>query len=233
MAIVQRNVQIKASPQETMALLSDASRWPDWYPGMTEIDIAAPFPEAGGKVVFKVKSAGISMPITETVLDYEPGKLQVLQMDGMLSGRARSEATPDGDGTRRTTTFDYSLPGGVFGKIADALIVRRLNVKSLEEGLQNFKVLVERPKVARRRAGGCRPSRCSYVKAKPLIRPQRCARSCACPSRSRSFAPSSSGIIKERIPGRHSSVGAMPRSYQVRPGIHGPVASDTTRAGQT
>ena len=30
MAIVQRNVQIKASPQETMAVLSDASRWPDW-----------------------------------------------------------------------------------------------------------------------------------------------------------------------------------------------------------
>jgi hypothetical protein len=29
MAMVQRNVQIKASPQETMALLSDASRWPD------------------------------------------------------------------------------------------------------------------------------------------------------------------------------------------------------------
>ena len=45
MAIVQRNVQIKASPQETMALLSNASRWPDWYPGMTEIDIAAPFPD--------------------------------------------------------------------------------------------------------------------------------------------------------------------------------------------
>src|SRR3979411_684545 len=52
MAIVQRNVQIKASPQETMALLSDASRWPDWYPGMTELNIAAPFPEEGGKVAF-------------------------------------------------------------------------------------------------------------------------------------------------------------------------------------
>ena len=74
MAIVQRNVQIEASPQETMALLSDASRWPDWYPGMTEIDLVAPFPEEGGKVVFKVKSAGMSMPITETVLDYQPGK---------------------------------------------------------------------------------------------------------------------------------------------------------------
>ena len=89
MAMVQRSVQIKASPQETMTLLTDASRWPDWYPGMTQISITAPFPEEGGKVVFKVKSAGISMPITETVLEYQPGKLQVFQMEGLLPGRAR------------------------------------------------------------------------------------------------------------------------------------------------
>jgi len=144
MAIVQRNVQIKASPQETMALLSDASRWSDWYPGMTEIDIAAPFPEEGGKVAFKVKSAGMSMPISETVLDYQPHKLQLLQMEGMLSGRARWEVTPEGDRTRLTTTFDYALPGGVLGKLADALVVKRMNAKSLERGLNNFKALVER-----------------------------------------------------------------------------------------
>jgi uncharacterized protein YndB with AHSA1/START domain len=144
MAIVQSNVQIEASPQKTMALCSDASRWPDWYPGMKEIDLVAPFPEEGGKVAFKVKSAGMSMPITETVLDYQPGKLLLLQMQGMLSGRARWELTPDGDGTRLTTTFDYALPGGVFGKLADALIVERMNRKSLEEALNNFKALVER-----------------------------------------------------------------------------------------
>jgi uncharacterized membrane protein len=147
MAIVQRNIQIKASPQETMALLSDASRWPDWYPGMTEIDVAPPFPEKGSKVVFKVKSAGMSMAITETVLDYQPGKLQLLQIDGMMSGRARWELTPEGDGTRVTTTFDYALPGGVLGKIADALLVKRVNAKGLEEGLHNFKALVERQSV--------------------------------------------------------------------------------------
>jgi uncharacterized protein YndB with AHSA1/START domain len=143
-AIVQRNVQINASPQQTMALLSDASRWPEWYPGMTEIEIVAPFPEAGGKVAFKVKSAGVSMPITETVLDYQPDELQLFQMEGMLSGRARWELAPQGDGTRLTTTFDYALPGGVFGKLADALIVKRINGKSLEQALNNFKALVER-----------------------------------------------------------------------------------------
>ncbi len=147
MAIVERSIQIKASPQATMSLLSEASRWPEWYPGMSEVDVTAPFPEAGGKVVFKVKSAGISMSITETVLDYQPGKLQLLQMDGMLSGRARWELTPEGDGTRLTTTFDYALPGGVFGKIADALIVKRINAKSLEEALHSFKAFVERQSV--------------------------------------------------------------------------------------
>jgi hypothetical protein len=29
-------------------------------------------------------------------------------MEGMLSGRARWELTPEGDGTRLTTTFDYA-----------------------------------------------------------------------------------------------------------------------------
>jgi uncharacterized protein YndB with AHSA1/START domain len=144
MAVVKRSVQINASPEKTMELLSDASRWPDWYPGMTAVEIAAPFPEEGGRVSFKVKSAGLSMPISETVLEYQPDRLQVLQMEGMLSGRARWEVNPEGEGTRLTTTFDYALPGGVLGRMADALVARRMNAKSLEQALENFKALAER-----------------------------------------------------------------------------------------
>ena len=66
------------------------------------------------------------MSITETVLEYQPDKLQLLQWTALSSGRARWEFTAEGDGTRLTTTFDYALPGGVLGKIADALIVKRM-----------------------------------------------------------------------------------------------------------
>jgi uncharacterized protein YndB with AHSA1/START domain len=144
MAIVQRSVQIKTSPQEAMALLTDARRWPDWYPGMAGVDVVAPFPEEGGRVSFKVKSAGMSMSITETVLDYQPAKLQLFQMEGALSGRARWELSLEGEGTRLTTTFEYTLPAGVIGKIADTLMVKRLNSKALEQALDNLKVLLER-----------------------------------------------------------------------------------------
>lgn len=37
-----------------------------------------------------------------------------------------------------------ALPAGVFGKLDDALIVKRKNGTGLEEGLNNFKTLVER-----------------------------------------------------------------------------------------
>jgi carbon monoxide dehydrogenase subunit G len=148
MTIVQSSVRVAASPQRAMEVLSDAGQWPEWYPGMTEIDVAAPFPEVGGRVVFKVRSAGVSMAITETVLDYQPDRLQLLEMEGAFSGRARWELAPDGDGTRLTTTFDYALPGGVLGRVADALFVRRMNARSLGEALENFKVRVERQGVA-------------------------------------------------------------------------------------
>jgi uncharacterized membrane protein len=65
-------------------------------------------------------------------------------MEGMLSGRARWELTPERDEARLTTTFDYALPGGVLGKVANALIVKRMNGKSLHEALNNFKALAER-----------------------------------------------------------------------------------------
>jgi len=105
--------QINASPQKTMALLSDASRWPTWYPGMTEIDIAPPFPEEGGKVGVQGEVGGACRwRSPRRFLDYQPEKLHVFQMGGMLSGRARWELTPEGDGTRLTTTFPTTrLPG--------------------------------------------------------------------------------------------------------------------------
>jgi uncharacterized membrane protein len=76
------------------------------------------------------------------VLDYQPDTLQLFQMEGILSGRASRDVVPEGDGTRLTATFDYALPVGVIGKVADALIVKRLNDRSLEQGLNNFRTLV-------------------------------------------------------------------------------------------
>ena len=143
MALITRSVKVDAAPRATMELLGDASRWPDWYPGMTSIDVSAWSPDVGGTVAFTVRSAGLTMAIKETVVAYQPGRLQHLEMEGALRGLARWDLTQEGEGTRLTTMFDYSLPGGPIGWLADALLVRRLNAKSLQQAQQNFKVLAE------------------------------------------------------------------------------------------
>jgi hypothetical protein len=72
------------------------ARTPRWRTYNAEsIHQSGRFPEKGGKVAFKVRSAGVSIQTTETVLEYQPAKLHERQ--------------------------------------------------SLEQGLQNFKALVERP----------------------------------------------------------------------------------------
>ena len=64
---------------------------------MTEIDIAAPFPKEGGKVAFKVNSAGMSMPITETVLDTSRTSCSFSRW------RACCRAAPAGSSRRKAT----------------------------------------------------------------------------------------------------------------------------------
>ena len=109
---------------------------PAEYPGMTEIDIAAPFPEAGGKVTFTAKSAGLSMTITETVLDYQPDRLQLMQMEGMLSGRAPGSSRRKAMG-RAFDDAGLRASGDVLARSAMSHR-QRMNAKNLEGGLQQL-----------------------------------------------------------------------------------------------
>lgn len=143
MTIVQHSILIQDSPENIMATLIDARRWPEWYPGMTQASPDNRFPEKGGKVTFTTKSGIASFQVTETVLDYQPAKLHAFQIEGMMSGNARWELTPEGATTRLNTTFDYTLMGGPLGQIMDTLLVKRMNSSSLEEGLKNLKTRIE------------------------------------------------------------------------------------------
>jgi uncharacterized membrane protein len=51
--------------------------------------------------------------------------------------------TAEGDSTRVDLTFDYEMPGGGLGKIADKLVVERTNDKNAETSLANLKALAE------------------------------------------------------------------------------------------
>jgi carbon monoxide dehydrogenase subunit G len=65
-------------------------------------------------------------------------------MAGMITGTNQWETVQEGSGTRVTVTINYEMAGGGLGKIADKLIVERMNDKNTATSLENLKAIVEK-----------------------------------------------------------------------------------------
>ena len=61
----------------------------------------------------------------------------------MITGTNRWDMAQEGNGTKVTLTIDYEMAGGGLGKIADKLIVERMNDKNAATSLENLKAIVE------------------------------------------------------------------------------------------
>ena len=143
MAKVERSIVINASPEVLDAITSDGTRLTEWYVGIEKAEPDGTYPEPGGKIVNTYKAAGVSFEITQTVLERVEGKSAKNKMEGMITGVNEWIYEPEGDGIRVTTKFDYEMAGGALGKIADKLVIEKMNAENLEKSLENLKKLAE------------------------------------------------------------------------------------------
>ena len=143
MAIVERSILIQASPTAIDQIALDASRLSEWYVGVEDARPDSRYPEVDSQVVLVYKAAGVTFNLALIVQDIVHGDHIRYQMTGMMMGTQDWTYTREGDSTRLTAQVEYEMPGGVLGKIADKLVVERLNVKNLEQSLENLKVLAE------------------------------------------------------------------------------------------
>ena len=143
MAKVGRSILINASGDQIDVITRDGKRLAEWYAGVEKAEPDAAYPNPGGKIVMTYKSGGAKFDITQTVLERTEGQGAKYKMEGMITGTNSWVFTPEGGGTLVKATFDYEMPGGVLGKLADKMIVERMNTENLEKSLENLKKLVE------------------------------------------------------------------------------------------
>lgn len=143
MTKVERSIIIKATPERVEAIHNDINRLPEWYAGVDMAKSDGIYPRAGGQVTLTYKVAGIAFQMTNTCLEYEYARVGRYKMEGMMTGNYEEILESVEGGTRFTMKFDYQMPGGGAGKIIDRLFVEKMNVKNLEDSLENLKALVE------------------------------------------------------------------------------------------
>lgn len=143
MAKVERSIVINAPTETIDKIALDASRLPEWYVGITEVKPDSLYPEVDGRVLLVYKITGVTFRLALTVQELVRGHHISYQMAGMMVGTQEWFYTPESGRTRLTALVEYEIPGGALGEIADKLVIERLNMKNLEQSLENLKTLVE------------------------------------------------------------------------------------------
>ncbi len=143
MTLLERSTLIHASLEAIDAIAMDCGSWPEWYPGVQQATPDDVYPQVGGKINIAYKTSGLSFTLTFTLVDYVFGQTVAYDIAGMMSGNTRYILEPQADGVMMTARFDYTVPGGGLGKIADKLVIERMNAENLEKSLANMKAILE------------------------------------------------------------------------------------------
>lgn len=143
MTKIERSIIINAPWEAVDEIATDPSTHPQWFEGIEEAEGDGQYPLVGGQVRYKYRAAGASFNLTGTVTSYEKGSHLTVKMDGMITGVQHWEYVQGDGSTTINASFDYEVPGGGLGKIADKLIIERVNASNLEKSLENLKQMAE------------------------------------------------------------------------------------------
>lgn len=143
MATIKKSIIINASTDDIDKYAIDANTYPQWFAGVESVEVDGTFPEVGGTVAVKYKSAGLTMDMTMISIAINRGESLTIEMDGMISGTQSWLYEASDGGTKVNCTFDYNMKGGGLGAIADKLVAERMNTQNLEKSLESLKQIVE------------------------------------------------------------------------------------------
>lgn len=143
MATIKKSIVINASTEQIDEYAINANTYPQWFAGVESVDVDDTFPEVGGTVALKYKSAGLTLDMTMKSLSIEHGNHLTIKMEGMVSGTQSWKYESIDGGTNVSCTFEYAMKGGGLGAIADKLVAERMNTQNLEKSLESLKKIVE------------------------------------------------------------------------------------------
>lgn len=146
MAHLKKSILIHAPVETVYALARDPNRWATYYVGLSEPGKVTGEGEVGTVVEHSYLMAGMRFPVTTEVLEDHIGP-EGARWKGKIGGPLAGEHTwtyaPKEGNTEVTADIEYTVPGTALGRIADRLIIERMQERSLEQTLENLRLLCE------------------------------------------------------------------------------------------
>lgn len=159
MARIERSILIDAPLEDVFEYATTISRFPEWWPSLVEVRNATHEQAATGATYeWKYRMMG-------AVFEGKDEFYEVVPFERWRNGSRAGElphtfehrlAVEDGR-TRYTLKIEYTPPAGLLGKVADRLVLARLNEREAERVVASLKAICESAARGARRAAERRP----------------------------------------------------------------------------
>ena len=143
MARIEKGIIINAPVEKVFSFMDAVDRQPEWLPSMVEVRDITNWPGLGTRWQWTYKMAGVSLEGEGLVTEYIQDKKIVVETKGGIDSAWTWLFRPHREATKVYLTIEYKVPGGILGRLADKLVVERMNQKEAEAALANIKSMVE------------------------------------------------------------------------------------------
>jgi Polyketide cyclase / dehydrase and lipid transport len=147
MAHLQQTTFFKVPMEALNDLVRDPRRVPDFWIGMSGPHRVFGDGGPGSKAEYTLAMMGLHQRFVSRTIEerHNPDGSTDWRWEytGGMTGSLTCHHQPREDGVEATTDFDYTLRGGVFGRLLDRAVVQRRVRRDFEESLENLKLLAE------------------------------------------------------------------------------------------
>jgi uncharacterized membrane protein len=139
MAEIHKTSTIQAPAEEVFTIIENPENFPRYVRNVSAVvDVKRSDQRVGDsfRVIYKV--VGLTFDETFTTTDYQRPIRLAAHFEGGMSGTFRWTPEPLGPQTKLSVDIEYGMSGGALGKAVDALLLERVNEKSIDGMLQNL-----------------------------------------------------------------------------------------------
>ena len=139
----EASVTINAPIEKVFDAIADQEKAVQYYPAAVLIAVNGKPDELGSSAELEYHVARIKIHAKITVSEVDKPRKLVQEMSGTMPGKWTWSLEQKGQAVKANMRIDYSVPGGILGKIANQLFLGRMNQRNLEKSLQRLKVYCE------------------------------------------------------------------------------------------
>jgi uncharacterized membrane protein len=143
MARLDLSTDVGVPPATVFGYVDDHENYSEFMHGFQNFDWKTRRHEVGTRLKMEGKAAGVTVPMELETTEVVPERKLAWRFVSGMSGQGEWLFEPTPNGTHVTCKFDYELPMGILGKVADRAIVERDIRANLERTLNSLKKHLE------------------------------------------------------------------------------------------